>query len=114
MRAAINAPCAWKGEEIAGSDRWIRQLDSDVIAAIEDGLARFKRLGLDWTAANRDTFELSGLDTLFDDIREELEDGSGMMRLSGLPVERYSLDDLQVIWAALGHYIGSPVSQSIR
>lgn len=113
MRIAIDAPCAWKGEEIAGSDRWIRRLDGDVIAAIDDGLAQFKRLGLDWTAANLDTFELSGLDGLFDDIRDELEEGSGMMRLSGLPIERYGLDDLQMIWAALGHYIGAPVSQSL-
>lgn len=98
---------------MAKSDRWIRVLGDEQTAEIDRGLTRFKARGLRWQAADEATFPLDGLAELLTDIRNELEDGTGVVRLSGLPVERYDLDELHAIWGAIGNHIGTPVSQSL-
>jgi len=112
-RERIDARCAWTGADIDGPEAWTRTLADDALAAIDRGLATFERSGTDWQTANRHTFPLSDLDSLFEDIREELENGLGLVRLRGLPVERYSAEQLKAIWFALGQHIGTPVSQSV-
>ena len=112
-RKRIERRCAWSGTDIGGPEAWTRTLDGDALAAIDHGLSRFERTGAEWTAAGRDTFPLTGLAGLFEDVREELENGLGLIRLKGLPVERYSTDQLKAIWFALGQHIGTPVSQSV-
>ena len=112
-RKRIEGRCAWTGADIGGPEAWTRTLDGDALAALDRGLVRFERTGADWTAADKDTFPLGGLDNLFEDVREELEFGLGLVRLKGLPVERYSHSQLKAIWFALGQHIGTPVSQSV-
>jgi Taurine catabolism dioxygenase TauD, TfdA family len=49
---------------------------------------------------------------LLDDVADELENGSGMMKLRGLPVARYSEDQLRQIYFGLGSNLGTPVFQN--
>jgi hypothetical protein len=62
----------------------------------------------------RDNFPLPGLEPLFDELREELENGSGMMKLRGLPVGRYAEDSLRRIYFGLACHLGTPVFQNRR
>ena len=57
--------------------------------------ATVERRGLAWHEIKRADFPLPGLAALLSDIREELENGCGMVKLRGLPVERYSEDQLR-------------------
>jgi hypothetical protein len=43
------------------------------------------------------------------DIRTELEEGCGIVLLQGLDPERYSLDELRLLYAALARQVGTPV-----
>ncbi|MGI9415315.1 MAG: TauD/TfdA family dioxygenase, partial [Hyphomicrobiales bacterium] len=113
-REPLTGRFAWAGADIAASNAWIRALDPGALATIDAALARFESTGAPWHAANRDTFPLAPLTPLFDDIRDELENGCGFVRLTGLPVERYSLDQLKTIYFALGEHLGTPVSQSVK
>jgi hypothetical protein len=97
---------------MAGSPRWIRTLGAEAIAKIDAALMRVREL--DWREATRARFPLPGLEALFADIAEELENGSGMVKLRGLPVARYSADDLRRIWFGLGSHVGTPVFQNRR
>src|SRR5690606_8418712 len=45
---------------------------------------------LDWRSVDRHSFPLPQAAAFFDDVREELENGSGMVKLRGLDVRRYS------------------------
>ena len=112
-RMLIKAPCAWKGDEIASSPAWTRRFDDRALGIIDQTLHRFEAGGGTWPDASPDTFPLHELGPLFDDIREELEDGLGLVRLKGLPVERYSRDQLRAIYFAIGHHLGTPVSQNV-
>jgi hypothetical protein len=110
--APITGPCAWLGKDIARSARWVRDLDAADIAEIAAALAAVERRGLAWQEIRRADFPLPNLASLLADIANELENGCGMMKLRGLPVARYSEEQLRKIYFGLGSNIGTPVFQN--
>jgi hypothetical protein len=90
--------------------RWVKQFPPAMLDGID---AAIEKLGdLDWREVTRENFPLPGADAFFDDVREELENGSGMVKIRGLDVSRYSETQLQRIWYGLGHYLGTPMFQN--
>ncbi len=77
-------------------------------------LAAVRAQGLAWPEVTRDNFPLRELASALGEIARELEDGSGMVKLRGLPVARYSTDELKQIWFGLGCHLGRPVYQNRR
>jgi hypothetical protein len=61
-----------------------------------------------------DDFPLSSTADLLTGIAEELENGRGMVRLRGLPVERYSEDDTRQIFWGIGTHLGTSVYQNAK
>ncbi|MEJ2133087.1 MAG: TauD/TfdA family dioxygenase, partial [Gammaproteobacteria bacterium] len=45
-------------------------------------------------------------------VAQELEDGCGMVVLRGLPVERYSRTELELLWMGICSHLGRPVFQN--
>lgn len=112
MPQAIGGPSAWHGAEMAGSRRWVRELPATAIGEIDAALAGVRRRRLSWREVDAAQFPLPGLGGLFAEIAEELENGCGMVKLRGLPVERWEADDLRRIYFALGSHVGRPVFQN--
>ncbi len=108
----LEGACVWSGAEMRQSRRWIKTLPEVVLSQIDEALD--KAGTLDWRAINRHNFPLPAADTFFDDVREELENGSGMVKIRGLDVARYSPEQLRRIWFALGCHIGTPMYQNCR
>ncbi len=112
--APIEGDCVWHGRDMAGSRRWIRPFAPDALAEIDAALRGVRRRGLAWLAIAREDFPLPRTETLLADIRDELENGSGMVLLRGLPISRYSEDELRRLWMGLGVNLGTPVFQNCR
>jgi len=110
----ITGPCAWIGRDMVRSRRWIRDLGPTDIAALDAALLAVERRGLAWHAITREDFPLPGLARLFADIREELENGCGMLKLTGVPVHRYSEEQLRKLYYGIGTTLGTPVFQNRR
>jgi hypothetical protein len=110
--APIDEPCAWYSQDIAHSHRWTRELVPEHIAEIDAVLEAVERRGIAWEAISSADFPLPGLAGLIGEIRNELEHGCGLMKLSGLPVGRYSEDQLRKLYFGLGVNIGTPVYQN--
>lgn len=110
----IAGPCAWLPADMARSSRWIRDLKPNEIEQIVAALAEAERRDLAWHAIRREDFPLPGLAALFADIREELEDGCGMIKLRGIPVQRFGEDQLRKLYFGLGTHVGTPVFQNRR
>ena len=110
----LTGPCAWLGKDIARSTRWIRDLRPADIAEIERALEGVERRGLAWHAIERADFPLPSMSGLFAEIAGELENGSGMLKLRGLPVARYSEDQLRKLYFGIGANLGTPVYQNRR
>ena len=109
-RTPITDPCAWQGKDIKDSKRWIRQLAPAHVGELEAALAHVK--GKPWQEIKRADFPLATLGTLLADIRDELENGCGIMKLKGFPVENHSEDDLRRMYFGLGTHLGTPVFQN--
>jgi hypothetical protein len=112
-RQPIGGPAAWHGRTLA-PEAWTRPLDGTQIAALDGALRQVNQRGLPMLAIAREDFPLPGLEPLVADILAALEDGTGMVRLTGFPAERYSLDDLRRLFWGLGTHLGTAVNQSAR
>jgi hypothetical protein len=112
MRAPISGPSAWYGADLARSGDWIRTLGDAQLAEIDAALAGVRhRAPFSFGAED---FPLPATAALLADISDELERGRGMVRLRGLPIERYELDDLRRIFWGLGRHLGTAVFQNAR
>lgn len=113
-RTPLAGPATWHGKDMAASARWLRDLPADAPAELDAALASVKRRGLAWRDIGRDDFPLPALDDLLADIAEELENGCGMVKLRGVPVGRWSTDDLRRVYFGIGVRLGTPVFQNRR
>jgi hypothetical protein len=108
----IGGASAWRGEEMAESARWVRTFDGAAVTEIDAALRAAQSAGVPWHATTRERFPLPGLDRTLAEVARELEDGGGIVLLRGLPVERYTTDELRQIWFGLGSHLGRPVFQN--
>jgi hypothetical protein len=111
-RTPLTGPAVWRGDEIRKSTRWIRDFPASAIAELDTALGHANRKGLDWSQITREDFPIVGLRGLLDDIAEELENGVGIVKLRGFPVDRYGEDDLRKVYFGLGTHLGTPVFQN--
>ena len=105
----IAGACVWHGKDLAQSPRWQRRLSDAQLRELDAALGAVKARGLSWETATAEDFPLPGLAPLFGDIREELENGSGLLLLRGIDVSRYSLGDLKLLYAGLCRRLGTLV-----
>lgn len=111
-RRPLSGPSAWRGDEAARSERWIRRWDAASIAVLDAALEAVR--DIPWSRITRENIPLASLEPLLEDIRTELEEGSGMVQLKGLPVGRYAEEDLRRLYFGLGCHLGWPVFQNRR
>jgi hypothetical protein len=109
-RTPLTGPSVWTGEEIKNSKRWVRDLTPANVAALDAALNAVK--GKAWSEIRREDFPLRGLGDLLADIANELENGCGIMKLRGFPVDKYGEDDLRRMYFGLGTHLGTPVFQN--
>lgn len=109
---AIGGPAAWTGAVLEREGRWIRYLDNAAVAAIDRALATVQ--DAQWQELTSETFDLGAFAAEMAGVAQELEHGRGIVLLRGLPVERYSPDDLKKIHFGFACHLGTPVYQSAK
>jgi Taurine catabolism dioxygenase TauD, TfdA family len=110
--APIRGDCVWRGAEIAASDRWIRPIPPALSAALIEAAKTAKDRGLDWSTPTREHFQVPGLDAFCADVREELENGCGMVKLTGLDFAHLDPALHRHFWYGFGTHLGNIRSQS--
>jgi len=108
----LQGACVWHGADMVHSTRWIKRLPGALLDEIDAAVQRTQNI--DWQYIPRHNFPLSSGRAFFDTVREELENGSGMVKILGLAVDRYDEAQLRRIWYALGCYLGTPMFQNRR
>ena len=105
----IGGACVWHGSDIARSGRWRRRLSKAQLAELDDALAAARARGLAWEEMAAADFPLPSFAALAEDIRAELEDGSGIVLLQGIEPGRYAPAEQKLLYAGLCRHIGTPV-----
>lgn len=111
--APIGGAAAWRGgDELAARGFWPRRLTATEVAALDAALAGVKAAGRQVPAIAKQHFAIPALAPLLAALTEELERGAGVVRVSGLPVDRLSREDLRTLFWGLCANIGTPLFQN--
>jgi hypothetical protein len=111
--APVGGPAAWLGSEIDYRQEGLHILSRSEITEIDDALRHLKSLGeVDFAEIGPERFPLPTLGRFLAGLAENLRLGRGFLLLRGLTRERYSLDDLALIYAGLGVHVGRLIPQS--
>lgn len=108
----ITGPAVWRGEDLAGSTDWIRPFSAAALAEVDAALRAVQARGLAWRDVRTADFPLPGVSADLARVNRDLEWGRGLVLLRGLPVERYSEEELRTIWWGLGCHLGTAVHQN--
>lgn len=111
----LGGPAAWTGADLRRDESgWRRPLAPSHIAEIERAVEHIRRKGLAWHQVGRAEFPLDGFADELASIAEELENGRGVVQLKGVPVDRFSREEMKAIYFGISSWLGTPVYQSAR
>ena len=102
----ITGPEAWLGRDMAASTAWIRPFAPSAIDEIDAAVRELQRRGLAWPKFGREDFPLPTFGRELEAVLEELEHGRGFVLFRGLPVERYTDEELKTVYWGLGAHLG--------
>jgi hypothetical protein len=114
LKQAISGPAAWSGLDMAQDPRWIQHLTPEMIQGLDAALATLKERGLRFADFTREDFPIGPLGQWLPQLADELENGRGFALLRGLPVHRYSEEELKAVYYGIGLHLGQPVRQNPR
>lgn len=108
----VNSPSAWRVADIVNSASWRYEFTAEEIEEIEAAIRHGKATGrpmANWTAGD---FPLPKLSARIARWREEIKNGCGFVLLSGLPVDRWGVNDSEHFFWAFGLHLGIPGAQN--
>lgn len=105
---------AWKSVDFENNESWIHRFTDEDLVEIEAALNGVRERGLVVPDFGREEFPLPKLEAKINTVLEEVEDGRGFALFRGLPVEKYDLDTLRIIYWGIGAYFGNPISQNSK
>ena len=108
----VGGAAAWRGEELATTDGWRDTLTDDDVRELEDALSHAKRVPKATRDLTRDDFPLPSVWRRVARWREAVAHGCGVQVVHGLPVQRWSLDEAQIVFWCLGQHLGTPGVQN--
>ena len=111
-RTPITEPAAWTRAELEADPSWRIALAPEHVADLDRALAGVTARGLPFDAVTREDFPLPAWGPLLDRVRVILAHGRGVALLRGLPVERYTDADAQILFWGIGTHLGEAVTQN--
>ena len=108
----LGGPQAWHGEQLAATTDWIHVWSEESIAELEHAVRTAAKRGLRWNEINRTNFVLEHASQMLLEVADTLEHGRGIAKLTGLPIDGYTKDELKILFYGVCHWLGQPVCQS--
>ena len=96
LRDPVKHPSAWTGEAMRRRTDWVLDWPAAALAELEAG-----------SVGSAGRAFLQG-------ALHEVTHGRGFVLLRGLPVERFSLEELRSLYWSLGQHLGTPVTQNVK
>jgi alpha-ketoglutarate-dependent taurine dioxygenase len=105
---------AWHAVNLDAPAAWYYPLTARTLAALDQAVRDFRHRPRQVTEVNVAETPCAGC---ADDLRpalDALERGRGFVIIEGVPVERYSPQELQLIYWLVGQLLGQPVAQNVQ
>ncbi|MCZ6813163.1 MAG: TauD/TfdA family dioxygenase, partial [Alphaproteobacteria bacterium] len=104
---------AWLGRDLAKHPEiWTITLSPDHVAELEQAMAEAVSRGMQMADITDDNFLLPSLGPVLTALQQDLLHGRGFALVRGLNVDRYTEQEIAVIFFGLGSYIGHARSQN--
>ena len=103
---------AWMGDDMRKNDNWIHVLSADEIADLDQALRGVQKRGLEMADVTKADFPLPVLGSFLTELENEVRSGRGFYLLRGIPVERYTDDEVFMLKWGIGTHLGTKVSQN--
>ncbi|HVH81260.1 MAG TPA: taurine catabolism dioxygenase TauD, partial [Stellaceae bacterium] len=108
----IEGPAAWRGSELAADPSWRRTLTAEEVAALQRAAAAAEARGIALTGFPAHEFPVPELTPLFAWLAGQLENGPGVARVCGMPVDRLARDQLRRLFWGFCVNLGTPMYQT--
>lgn len=105
---------AWLGRDIQTGDEWIYRLSDLEIAEIDDALRHLQSTGQQIPNVGKEHFPLKRFARTLRLLQTEIENGLGIMLIRGLPRDRYSAEEMGLIYWGIGAHLGRAVAQNAQ
>src|ERR1043166_2599877 len=102
----------WLGKDLAQSEDWVYGLPPRAIEEIDACVRRLGARNSYDSDLTRDEFPLSSIADDVADLKKEIATGRGFFVIRGLNKNRYSDNDLGLIFRGFGSHFGSALTQS--
>ncbi len=108
----IEGPSVWRGAALERSDAWQRRWRASDLDGFDAALERAARLGLSRDDLSDRDFPLpEATRARLREMGRTLEEGCGVIRVTGLPVGRYSETEIETLFSGICRHLGTPVYQ---
>ncbi len=102
----------WYGKDLAKSTEWTYQFTSAALAEIDRNLTEVKKRGAKIEEITKADFPLTAMAEDMKALIQEVAKGRGFVVMRGLPRDKYSDEDLGLIYWGVGAHFGRPIIQS--
>jgi hypothetical protein len=111
-RRPIAGPSAWKSADMARRDDWAHVLNGEEIEDLDRALRAVQKRGLAMADVTREDFPLPVLGPFLAELENTVRTGRGFALLRGIPVARYTDEEVFLIKWGIGTHLGDKVSQN--
>lgn len=108
----LETPCAWRADEVADPNLWIELFNDSDLEELDAALRHALEKSEDVLEIGRDDFPLPALSARLLKIERDLIDGRGFVLLRGLPREKYSQAEMEMLYWGIGMHLGAPWPQN--
>src|SRR5262245_47047610 len=110
-RRPIGYPAAWTTRDFASARDYTMELTAVQLDGIDAAVRKMRSAGLALDDIEQRHFSVPALEPVLERIRHEITNGLGFMLVGHLPIERYTKDELGMIYWGLGAHLGRGLSQ---
>jgi len=105
-------PAGWTATNFREAAPWVMRLGDDEAADIIAAALPLEASGIALTEISHDDFPLPVAAPVLAEIHHQLKDGSGIVQLRGLPVEKLNRRQAAVAFLGMGTHFGTRLSQN--
>ena len=109
----IDHPSAWKGSYFSSADQYAFDLGPRHYGAFDKVLSNVRQQGLTLDDIKKEHFEVPEIADDIATIFDQIQNGYGFVLVRGFPLDRYTEEELGLIYWGIGTHMGTGVSQSV-
>jgi hypothetical protein len=114
LKQPVTDRSAWRGADLRDDTSWYWNLPAAAIRDFDAALEKLARTKVPLIEMTRADMPLPSIERELAAVVDEFENGRGFIVIRGLPLDRYTDDQVARIFWGLGRYIGDPISQNAQ